>query len=103
MNLYKFSVIITPTVENGETYYQVKVPVLPEVVTFGDSVEEALYMAQDALELVVLSRLEKGEKVPSDKKPAHIPKGALLKEVLVSVVLAVHSTPITENVRFAFA
>ncbi|TSC86803.1 MAG: hypothetical protein G01um101416_568 [Microgenomates group bacterium Gr01-1014_16] len=103
MNLYKFSVIVTPTVEDGETYYQVSVPVLPEVITCGDSLEEAVYMAQDALELVVLSRLEEGESIPSDKKPIRLEKGSILKEVLVSVVHDVHSTPVTENVRFAFA
>ena len=103
MKLYKFSVVIQPTIEDNETYYQVRVPALPEVITFGASPEEALFMAQDALELVVLSRLEDGETIPSDKKPSRLGKNASLKEVLVSVVHNVHSTPVTSDVKLTFA
>jgi len=102
MKLYKFSVVIKPTVENKETYYQVQVPALPEIVTYGDSLEEAIYMAQDALELVVLSRLEDGENIPADKKPVSIVKNAVIKEILVSVTHSVNSTPF-ENAKSALA
>jgi antitoxin HicB len=42
----------------------VRVPALPEIVTEGDTEEEALAMAQDAIELVLLSRRELGGRVP---------------------------------------
>ena len=69
MRLYKFTAVLKPEREGKNTFYQVGVPALPEIVTFGESVEEAVFMAQDALELVVLSRLEEGEVIPKDKKP----------------------------------
>ncbi|KKU68441.1 MAG: hypothetical protein UX92_C0020G0009 [Candidatus Amesbacteria bacterium GW2011_GWA1_47_20] len=80
MRLYKFTAVLTPTKEGSEMYYQVRVPALSEVVTFGSSVEEAIFMAQDALELVVLSRLEEGEEIPEDKKPAKLSKGVIAKK-----------------------
>lgn len=103
MTLYRFTAVLTPEKEAGETYYQVSVPALPEIVTFGESVEEAVFMAQDALELVVLSRLEGGETIPADKKPQKLTKGALVKEILVSVTHSVSTTPITPHVKLAFA
>lgn len=103
MNLYKFTAVLTPVEENSETYYQVRVPALPEIVTFGDTVEEATFMAQDALELVVLSRLEEREGIPQDKKPARINQKSIVKEVLVSVVHNVNALPLTQDVKIAFA
>jgi antitoxin HicB len=44
--------------------FVVQVPALPEVVTEGDSEEEALAMAKDAIELVLESRRERGEPIP---------------------------------------
>lgn len=103
MKLYKFTAVIKPTQEDGETYYQVGVPALPEIVTAGDSVEEAVFMAQDAIELVVLSKLEEGELVPADKKPRWIAPKDIVKEILVSVVHDVNTVPLTPDVKFTFA
>lgn len=103
MNLYKFTAVLAPIKENGEIYYLVRVPALPEIITEGDSVEEATFMVQDALELSVLSRLEDGELVPDDKKPTKVSKDAIVKEILVSVVHEVNTTPLTEDVKVAFA
>jgi len=102
MNLYKFIVTITPIKENRKLYYQVKVPALPEIATFGESFEEAVFMAQDALELVVLSRLENGETIPQDKKSLRLPKSAVQKETIVSVV---HNVSITtaDHTKLALA
>ena len=85
MNLYKFTTVLTPAKENGETYYQVRVPALPEIVTEGDSVEEAIFMAQDALELVVLSRLEEREVVPVNKKLVKLGKKDILKDTFAGI------------------
>lgn len=101
MKLYKFAAVFVP--EKGEDGFNVRVPAFPEICTCGDSIEEARYMAQDALELVVESRLEEGESIPADKKPTHVPKGAVVEEILVSVAHEVSSTLFTPDVKAAFA
>jgi antitoxin HicB len=58
-----YTVILEPAEEGG---YVVRVPALPEIVTEGDTEEEALAMAQDAIELVLESRHERGEPIPDD-------------------------------------
>jgi len=60
-----FSVILDPQPEGGFT---VSVPALPEIVTEGDTEEEALAMAQDAIRLVLEDRAARGEEIPSDTK-----------------------------------
>jgi predicted RNase H-like HicB family nuclease len=57
-----YSITLRPEPEGGFT---VRVPALPEIVTFGDSEAEALAMAKDAIELVLLSRRERGEPIPT--------------------------------------
>jgi len=91
MRFFKFTVVFSP--EKGEDIYNVLVPALPEIATCGDSIQEARFMAQDALELVVLSRLEEGEEIPVDKKPTRIPKGAKVEEIVVAVDHRVTATP----------
>jgi predicted RNase H-like HicB family nuclease len=58
-----YSVILEAMDKGG---FLVRVPVLPEVVTCGDTESEALAMARDAVELVLASRLERGESVPEE-------------------------------------
>ena len=60
---HTYSVILEPAEEGG---FIVHVPALPEVVTEGDTVEEALAMAKDAIELVLESRSERGEQIPEE-------------------------------------
>lgn len=92
MQFYKFTILMTP--EQGEEGdYNVTVPALPEIATFGESLEEAGFMAQDVLELVVLSKLEDGETIPQDKKPKHVPKNAITDEILVTVSHDVKASP----------
>jgi predicted RNase H-like HicB family nuclease len=72
---YTYSVILEPAEEGG---FVVHVPVLPEICTEGDTEDEALAMAKDAIELVIESRLERGEPVPSEfQKP-------IMRQVTVS-------------------
>lgn len=75
---------MTPDEDEPQSY-NVFVPAYPEICTFGDSIEEARFMAQDALELVVLSDLEEKRTIPSDKKPDKLEKGAITDEIVVSV------------------
>ena len=60
---YTYSVILEPMEEGG---FLVRVPALPEIVTYGDDEGEALAMAKDAIELVLVSRSERGEEIPQE-------------------------------------
>jgi antitoxin HicB len=59
---YGFSIILEPQEGGGFT---VLVPALPEVVTEGDTEEEALAMAEDAIRLVLEDRAARGEPIPT--------------------------------------
>ncbi len=61
-----FTVVLEPQPEGGFT---VSVPALPEVATEGETEEEALRMAEDAIRLVLEYRREHGLPVPSDASP----------------------------------
>jgi antitoxin HicB len=56
-----FSVILETQPEGGFTVF---VPALPEIVTEGDTEEEALAMAEDAIRLVLEDRAARGEEIP---------------------------------------
>ena len=70
-----YPVILRPEPEGG---YTVRVPALPEIVTYGDNEAEALAMAKDAIELVLESRKERGEEIPEGDR-------VVLRSVSVSV------------------
>jgi predicted RNase H-like HicB family nuclease len=59
------SITLRPEPEGGFT---VRVPALPEIVTFGESEDEAVAMAKDAIALVLESRKERGELLPAEDK-----------------------------------
>jgi antitoxin HicB len=63
---YSFSVILEPQEEGGFT---VLVPALPEVVTEGDSEEEALANAEEAIRVILAYRRDNGIPIPSDAHP----------------------------------
>ena len=63
---YSFSVILEPQEEGGFT---VLVPALPEVVTEGDSEQEALANAKEAIRAIVAYRRDHGIAIPSDAPP----------------------------------
>jgi len=56
----------------------VSVPALPEVTTFGETGEEALAMAEDAICLAISYRRDHGEEVPTESKTA-------VREITVAV------------------
>lgn len=64
---YSYSVILEPQPDGG---FAVLVPALPEVVTEGDTEDEALAMARDAVRLVLEYRREQGLPIPADAPPA---------------------------------
>jgi len=71
-----YSVILEPLEQGG---FQVLVPALPEIVTGGDTEDEALAMAKEAIELVLESRAERGEDIPVEVGKAQ------LRELTVSI------------------
>ena len=70
-----YTITLRPEPEGGFT---VRVPALPEIVTYGENEQEALAMAKDAIELVLASRKERGEEIPESD-------GVVVHSVSVSV------------------
>jgi antitoxin HicB len=64
----KFAVILEAEEEGGFT---VRVPSLPEIITYGRDEAEALAMAEDAIRLVLEDCAARGEPIPNGD-PARI-------------------------------
>ena len=60
--LRSIDVVLRPEPEGGFT---VRVPALPEIVSWGETEQEALSNAEEAISLVVEDRTARGEPVPS--------------------------------------
>ena len=61
--MLRYTIILDP---DSDGIYTVTVPALPGVVTQGDTIEEALAMARDAIELHLRGLLEDGEPIPTE-------------------------------------
>jgi predicted RNase H-like HicB family nuclease len=66
MNEYKYTIILEPDIE--EDGYTVTVPSLPGCVIQGETMEEAIAMAKDAIRLFVETLIENGEPVPEERE-----------------------------------
>ncbi len=75
----RYVVVLTPTTEEDEVGYTVTVPALPGCVTEGDTMDEALGNAREAISLYVESLEARGLPVPPSD------------EVVTSVEVDVHS------------
>lgn len=62
----QYTINLRPEPEGG---YTVLVPALPEVVTYGETEEEALRMAHEAIELALEIRRDEGDDIPADIVP----------------------------------
>ncbi|MDA1049769.1 MAG: type II toxin-antitoxin system HicB family antitoxin [Planctomycetota bacterium] len=62
---YKIPLVFSPQPDGG---YTVTSPLLPELVTEGDSLEEALANAKDALAAVVETYAELGRQLPKNSE-----------------------------------
>ncbi len=62
----KFAVILEPEEEGGFT---VRVPALPEIVTYGKDETGALATAEDAIRLVLEDCMARGEPIPKGEPP----------------------------------
>lgn len=60
---YSYTVIYEPVKEGG---YQITVPLLPGLVTYGRNFEEARGMARDAIRCYLESLLKEKEKIPKE-------------------------------------
>ena len=63
---HTYTIILEPAEEGG---FIVTVPALPEVGTQGETRDEALANAREAIELVLEHRVSSGEPVPADVVP----------------------------------
>ena len=63
MDALSYRVLLRRESEGGFT---VTVPSLPGCVTFGDTLEESMSMAKEAIELYVESLLQHGDEVPTE-------------------------------------
>jgi antitoxin HicB len=66
MKAYNYTVVFEPA-EGG---FDVIVPAIPEICTFGETIEEAREMAGDAIRCYLESALEANEPIPTDKEPS---------------------------------
>ena len=61
-----YTIQLRPEPEGGFT---VRVPALPEVVSYGLSEADALRMAREAIEVAIEVRREEGDEIPDDIVP----------------------------------
>jgi antitoxin HicB len=66
MTGHTFTVVLEPAEEGG---FIVTVPALPELGTQGDTYDEAMANAREAIELVIEDRMARGKSIPADVKP----------------------------------
>lgn len=64
MNVRTYTIVIDP--EPDGSAYNVSVPALPGVLTFGATIEEAIERAKEAVALHIECLLEDGEPVPEE-------------------------------------
>ena len=66
MSRYQYAVILHPDAEEGG--YSVTVPALPGCVTQGETLEEAIAMAKDAIRLYIETLVDEGEPIPEEQE-----------------------------------
>lgn len=66
MHNYQYTIILHPDPEQGG--YTVTVPNLPGCVTEGDTLEQAIAMAKDAIHLYIESLVADGEPIPEERE-----------------------------------
>ena len=64
MNEHRFTILLQPDPDEGG--YTVTVPALPGCVTQGETLEEAIAMARDAIRLHIETLIADGEPVPDE-------------------------------------
>jgi predicted RNase H-like HicB family nuclease len=67
MKTYNYTVIFEPITGGG---YNACVPAIPEICTFGETLEEAKLMVNDAIKCYIESALKAKEPIPEDREPS---------------------------------
>jgi len=67
MKAYNYTVIFEPVKEGG---YNVIIPAIPSICTFGETMEEARQMAEDAIRCYLESAIKEMEPIPADREPS---------------------------------
>jgi len=65
MKVLNYRILLRKEAEGG---YTVTVPSLPGCVTYGDTIEEAIEMAKEAIELYLESLKEHDEEIPTEER-----------------------------------
>jgi antitoxin HicB len=69
MNHLTYRIILNPEPEGG---YTVNVPGLPGCITYGESIDQAIEMAREAIEGYIELLKELGENIPDDSNSLEI-------------------------------
>ena len=64
MSERQYTIILHPDEEEGG--YTVTVPALPGCITQGETLEEAIMMAKDAIQLYIETLIAEGETIPEE-------------------------------------
>ncbi|MFA7204672.1 MAG: type II toxin-antitoxin system HicB family antitoxin [Candidatus Caldatribacteriota bacterium] len=64
MQKLTYRILLRKEPEGG---YTVLVPALPGCITYGKTIEEAIKMAKEAIELYLESMIENGEDIPTEE------------------------------------
>ncbi|KPJ65585.1 MAG: antitoxin HicB [Syntrophobacter sp. DG_60] len=64
MKVLSYRILLRKETEGG---YTVIVPSLPGCVTYGNTIEEAIKMAKEAIKLYIESLKEHGEEIPTEE------------------------------------
>ncbi len=64
MKVLSYRILLRKEPEGG---YTVIVPSLPGCITYGDTIEEAIKMAKEAIEVYIESLKEHGEEIPTEE------------------------------------
>ncbi len=67
MREYRYTILLEPDPDEGG--YTVTVPSLPGIVTQGDTLEEAISMARDAIKLHIEGLIAEGAPLPGEDEP----------------------------------
>ena len=77
--IYKLALVLDPQPEGG---YVVTCPLLPELITEGEDVQDALHNANDALAAIIEAFADLNRPLPSVLKPAQENTPLLIDTVL---------------------
>ncbi len=65
MKVASYRIMLKKEPEGG---YTVMVPSLPGCITYGDTIEEAMEMGKEAVELYIESLMAHGDEIPTDEQ-----------------------------------